>query len=227
MAVSDDRPFRPYPSIGVVSTVRGYVSKAKNNDPPQAGAYSVVYADPPWTFQTYSVKGKGRSAEAHYDCMTLEAIKALPVGVWAAKSSALYLWCTVPHLENALAVISAWGFDYKSSFVWVKDRIGTGYWARNRHELLLIGARGTKICPRFRDIPAADSVIQGQQRAHSQKPDQARTIIEDYHPDVPRLEMFARERLPGWDAWGLEADTGIGRRRWKSTDAPRELAVGR
>lgn len=202
------------------------MSKNSENSPPRAGAYSVIYADPPWTFQTYSTKGKGRSAEAHYDCMSLAAIKALPVNAWAAKSAALYLWCTVPHLENALAVAKSWGFAYKSSFVWVKERIGTGYWARNRHELLLVAARGGKICPRFREIPAVDSVIEGQQRAHSQKPDRARAIIEGYHPDVLRLEMFARERVPGWDAFGLEADSGIGERRWKSTDAPSELTVG-
>ena len=226
MVSRDDRSLKPYHSMREISTVRGHVSKTKRNDPPQAGTYRVIYADPPWTFQTYSAKGKGRSAEAHYDCMTLNAIKALPVDTWAARSAALYLWCTVPHLENALSVVASWGFAYKSSFVWVKDRIGTGYWARNRHELLLIAARGSNICPRFRDIPAVDSVIEGQQRAHSQKPDRARTIIEEYHPDVPRLEMFARERAAGWDAWGLEADTGIGRRRWKSTDGPRELAIG-
>src|SRR5918994_4794707 len=90
--------------------------------PPRAGSYGVILADPPWTFATYSDKGKGRSAEAHFDCMDLAAIKALPVGSWAARNAVLYLWCTVPHLENALAVVAAWGFTYKSSFVWIKDR---------------------------------------------------------------------------------------------------------
>ena len=83
--------------------------------------YRVVLADPPWTFATYSDKGKGRSAESHYDCMDL-LIKALPVGPWAAKDAVLYLWTTVPHLEHALAVMDAWGFAYKSSFVWIKER---------------------------------------------------------------------------------------------------------
>ena len=200
--------------------MRSQLNKTDVIDPPQAGSYQVIYADPPWTFKTYSVRGKGRSAEAHYDCMPHDAIKALPVDTWAAKPSALYLWSTVPHLEHALEVMKAWGFAYKSQFVWVKERIGTGYWARNRHELLLIGARGSNICPRFQGIPAVGSVIEGQQRAHSQKPDRAREIIETYHPDVPRLEMFARERAQGWDAWGTEAKTGIGKRRWRSTEAP-------
>ena len=195
--------------------------------PPRlVGQYGVIYADPPWTFQTYSVRGKGRGAEAHYDCMSLPDIKSLPVKCWASgTAAALYLWCTVPHLENALSVLEAWGFSYKSSFVWVKDKIGTGYWCRNRHELLLVGARGSRICPRFRGIPAADSVIEGQQRAHSQKPDRARQIIERYHPDAKKLEMFARERVRGWDSWGLEVSTGIGKRRWKSNAPPDELPL--
>jgi N6-adenosine-specific RNA methylase IME4 len=110
--------------------------------------YDVIYADPPWTFSTYSPKGKGRSAEAHYPCMTLAEVAALPVQRWAARNSVLYLWATVPYLANALSIIEAWGFRDVSGFVWVKDRIGTGYWARNRHEHLLIGARGSKVCLR-------------------------------------------------------------------------------
>jgi N6-adenosine-specific RNA methylase IME4 len=139
--------------------------------PGAAVKYGVILADPPWTFATYSSKGKGRSAEAHYDCMSLDEIKALPVTEWAADDAALYLWATAPHLANSLTVMSAWGFTYKSNFVWTKERIGTGYWARNRHEHLLIGARGSKVCPRFNGIAPVDSVIEGQQRQHSQKPD--------------------------------------------------------
>lgn len=185
--------------------------------PPQAGAYQVVYADPPWIFETYSNKGKGRSAEAHYDCMTIGDIIAMPVSQWAARAAVLYLWSTVPYLDQAMRVIDAWGFTYKSSFVWVKERIATGYWVRNRHELLLIGARGRLVCPRFHGIPAVDSVIEGQQRAHSQKPDRAREIIDTYHPGAKKLELFARERAPGWDALGIEVDSGIAQRRWGSS----------
>ena len=190
--------------------------------PDRPGNYDIIYADPPWTFQTYSFKGKGRGAEAHYDCMKLSDIKALPVSGWAKRAAVLYLWCTVPHLKHGIEVVEAWGFAYKSGFVWVKDKIGTGYWCRNRHEILLIGARGSNVCPRFRGIPAEDSVIEGQQRAHSQKPDRAREIIGQYHPDAIKLEMFARQRASGWDAWGLEADSGVGQRRWRSNCAPQQ-----
>jgi N6-adenosine-specific RNA methylase IME4 len=180
----------------------------------------VIYADPPWRFATYSHKGKGRSAEAHYACMSLASIKALPVADWAARGSVLYLWSTVTQLANALTVVAAWGFEYKSSLVWVKKRPATGFWAFNRHELLLIGARGSKVCPRFRGIKLVDSVIDEPQREHSRKPDRARAIIEAYHPDVSRLELFARENRPGWDAWGDQLglfDRGpVRTRRWPS-----------
>jgi N6-adenosine-specific RNA methylase IME4 len=205
--------------------------------PPQAGQYGVIYADPPWAYETYSAKGKGRSAEAHYDCLSLEDIKALPVTAWAAKDAVLYVWCTAPHLENALAVLAAWGFAYKSNFAWIKERIGTGYWSRNRHEHLLlgtrgsdrhehllIGARGSMVCPRYRGIPPADSVIEGQRREHSRKPDRAAEIIEQYYPDVPKLEMFARFSRPGWDVWGDQVgllDHGPApARRWASDSWP-------
>jgi N6-adenosine-specific RNA methylase IME4 len=194
--------------------------------PPHAGSYGVIYADPPWNFKTWSDKGKGRSAEAHFDCMELGGIEALPVRSWAAKKAVLYLWTTVPHLAQALAVIPAWGFTYKSNFVWAKRvrGFGTGYWCRNQHELLLIGARGSKVCPRFRGIEAQGSVIDGQLREYARKPDRAREIIELYHPGVPKLEMFPRETLPGWDAWGDQVglfDRGaVKTRRWASNSWP-------
>lgn len=170
------------------------------------GPFDVILADPPWTFATYSVKGKGRSAERHYPCMPLADIKALPVAAIAASSCALYLWTTVPHLANAIGVISAWGFTYKSQFVWRKNRQATGYWAANQHEMLLIAARGGRIAPRFRGIRLASSVIDAPVRQHSRKPDEARRIIEAYHPDARRIELFARERSPGWTVFGNETD---------------------
>jgi hypothetical protein len=89
--------------------------------PPQAGCYQVIYADPPWRFATYSDKGKGRSAEAHYDCLTIDEIKALPVARWAARDAVLLLWATDPLLRRALEVIEAWGFTYKTvGLYWVK-----------------------------------------------------------------------------------------------------------
>ncbi len=184
--------------------------------------YEVVYADPPWKFKTRSIKGQGRSAEAHYDTMDLGDIKALPINRIADNPAVVYLWVTVPHLLNGLATLEAWGFEYKSNVVWVKDRIGTGYWTRNRHEHLLIGARGNGICPRFRDIKVVESVVNGQQRAHSQKPDAARAMIDHYHPNARKIELFARGYTEGWDSFGDQVDDGIAERRYPSNSYPGE-----
>ena len=134
--------------------------------------------------------------------MSLDDIKMLPVP--AAADAVLFLWATVPMLPQALETMSAWDFNYKSSFVWVKDKIGLGFWNRNQHELLLIGTRG--------NIPApapgtqSSSVIEAPRRRHSEKPACVREMISAMFPNVPKLEMFARgECVPGWDFWGNEA----------------------
>ena len=121
---------------------------------PRPNHYRVIYADPPWTFSTYSRKGKGRSAEAYYDCMTLPELKALPVAEWAADDCVLLLWTTDPLLPTALEVIRAWGFTYKTvGFYWAKLNksadptvyheasffTGLGFWTRANPELCLLG----------------------------------------------------------------------------------------
>ena len=122
------------------------------------GGYRVLYADPPWSFATYSDKGKGRSAEAHYDCMSLDAIKALPVRELAADDAVLLLWATDPLLQRAFEVIEAWGFAYKTvGFYWVKLNraratgptfteadffTGLGFWTRANPEPCLLATRG-------------------------------------------------------------------------------------
>ena len=103
----------------------------------------VIYADPPWRFEPYSRDtGMDRAADNHYPTSPLEEIKALSVPSIAAPDCVLFLWATVPMLPQALEVMSAWGFTYKSNFAWAKNRMGTGYWNRNKHELLLIGTCG-------------------------------------------------------------------------------------
>ena len=185
----------------------------------------MIYADPPWEFKTYSDKGKGRSAEAHFDCMELGEIKALPVRSWAAKNAVLYLWTTAPHLVQALAVMPAWGFTSNPISCETKRErgFGTGYWCRNQHELLLIGARGRKVCPRFRGIEVQGSVIDGQLRQYARKPDRAREIIELYHPGARKLEMFTRKTCGlGYlgDQVGLFDRGAVKTRRWASNSWP-------
>jgi N6-adenosine-specific RNA methylase IME4 len=163
--------------------------------------YGVIYADPPWSFEVYDAdSGMQRAAENHYPCMDTDAIAALRVP--AADDCVLFLWSTAPHLPEALEVMRAWGFSYRSNLVWRKDRIGLGYWFRNQHELLLVGVRG--------DVPApapADrfsSVIEVPRTEHSAKPDAVAAMIERMFSTVPKLEMFARKARPGWDSQGNE-----------------------
>lgn len=164
--------------------------------------YGVVYADPPWRFEPYSRNtGMDRAADNHYPTMTLDGIKALAVP--AADDAVLFLWATAPMLMEALDVMAAWRFWYRSHFVWAKDRIGTGYWARSQHELLLIGVKGSIPAP----APGKQyaSVIPAPVGEHSAKPFCFREMIEDMFPNLPRVELFAREKFDGWDCWGKEA----------------------
>jgi N6-adenosine-specific RNA methylase IME4 len=164
--------------------------------------YAVILADPAWSFRVYNeITGQDRGAVNHYPTMTLDEIKALPIP--AAKDAVLFLWATVPMLPHALETMVAWGFTYKSSFTWVKDKRGLGFWSRNRHELLLVGTRGSIPCP----APGEqfDSVIEAPRGRHSEKPVIVREMIAQMFPNLPKLEMFARgQRVDGWDFWGNE-----------------------
>lgn len=170
--------------------------------------YAVIYADPPWTFKTYSAKGKEKSAEKHYACMSREDIQALPVQGIAAENCALFLWVTMPCLEQGLELIRRWGFTYKTcAFVWVKQNRktdglfwGLGYWTRANAELCLLATRGK---PK-RVSRGVHSVVLSRVREHSRKPDEVRERIVELMGDVPRIELFARQRVDGWDAWGDE-----------------------
>jgi len=168
----------------------------------QFNLYGVILADPPWRWEPYSRDtGMDRAADNHYPTMTLDAIKNLSVP--AAADCILFLWATIPMLPQALEVMAAWGFAYKSHFAWAKDKIGPGYWVREQHELLLIGTRGTVPAPAPGEQYA--SLQQAPRRAHSAKPFVFHEIIDHHFPTVPKLEMFARgEPVTGWDQWGNE-----------------------
>ena len=199
------------------------------NAAPKSKHYRVIYADPPWTFATYSRKGKGRSSEAYYDCMSLADIKAVPVAEWAADDCVLLLWTTDPLLEKAFEIIAAWGFTYKTvGFYWAKTKkaepvyndrsffMGLGFWTRANPEPCLLATRGK---PRRRRADVAKLIV-SPRREHSRKPDEAYERIEALC-EGPYLEMFARSARPGWDRWGVEADAGdIGQRRWRSNSYP-------
>jgi N6-adenosine-specific RNA methylase IME4 len=107
-----------------------------------------------------------------------------------------------PLLEDALTVIRAWGFTYKAKVVWVKDKLGTGFYVRSMTEDLLIATRGSFTPTAKRIRPAVSSLIVAPTRQHSRKPDEAYTLIERLYPGTDKIELFARSRRPGWAAWG-------------------------
>jgi N6-adenosine-specific RNA methylase IME4 len=166
--------------------------------------FGVIYADPEWQFEPYSDEtGMDRAADNHYPTSGLAAIKGRDVGSLAADDCVLFLWATVPMLPQALEVMAAWGFEYKSNFNWHKDRVGTGYWNRNRHEHLLIGTRGRIPAPAMGD--QFDSSIEAPVGEHSAKPECFYEMIEAYFPTLPKIELNARVARLGWVRWGYEA----------------------
>jgi N6-adenosine-specific RNA methylase IME4 len=169
-----------------------------------AGAYGAILADCPWSFDNFSVKGEMKNPKAHYSCMSLSDIKALPVADLAAKDCYLFMWATNPMLDQCMDTLKAWGFKFVTAGTWVKTTkngkiaFGTGYVRRSSNEPYLIGKRG-KPSPGSRSIR---SVIISPAREHSRKPPEMRSEVELTCPDVRRCELFAREPWAGNDIWG-------------------------
>lgn len=168
-----------------------------------AGGFSMIMADPPWSYEMRSEKGYGKSPQAHYQCRDLDWIKALPVSVLAADHAVLWLWTVNTMLPAALDVVAAWGFEFKTSGHWVKRTkhgkiaFGTGYILRGAGEPFLIATRGqpkTSRCVR--------SVVDAKVREHSRKPDEAFLSAEWLMPDARRIELFSRQARAGWTVWG-------------------------
>lgn len=176
------------------------------NNPPHK--YSLIYADPPWTYRDKALAGN-RGAGCKYDLMTIQEIAELPVPALAADDAALFLWVTMPKLNECFDVIKAWGFEYKTvAFVWVKQNRksdslfwGMGRWTRANTEICLLATKGK---PK-RISASVHSVIMSHIREHSRKPDETRERIVELCGDLPRVELFAREAAEGWDYWGNEA----------------------
>lgn len=172
--------------------------------------YDFMMSDPPWRFGTYSAKGKEqKSAENHYETMSLEDIMALPVADLAAKHCLLWLWVTRPMFLEGLKTLEAWGFTYKTQGVWVKTAkqpgklaFGTGYLLRDAHEPFILATRGKpKVASR-----SVRSVVMGPRREHSRKPEEAYDAAEELAGDMRKLDMFSRQSRPGWDNWGFEKE---------------------
>lgn len=139
-------------------------------------------------------------AERHYPTMTVKAICDLPVKDMTDSNAVLFIWVTSPILPEVFKVITAWGFQYKSSFVWDKVKHNYGHYNSVRHEFLLIATRGS--CTP--DVSRLFDSVQSVERTgeHSEKPEEFRTIIETLYPHGKKLELFARMKISGWDCWG-------------------------
>lgn len=193
-------------------------------------SYRAIYVDPPWHFENYSAAGEGRHANRHYDTMTLDEIKALPVGQLAAGDCALFMWISDPMLPQALEVLAAWGFTYKTvAFTWIKVlrrdhrklHMGNGYWTRSNPEQCWLATTGSpqRIGRGVRQALEAELLggpldawaelenreIRSPVREHSRKPPDVRRGIEAL-VEGPYVELFARQAETGWHSWGNQVD---------------------
>ena len=167
---------------------------------PNNNKYNIIYADPPWKYAT--------GDDGHYPRMSFEELEALNVPEIADTNSYLFLWGTAPMLQESLLILDIWGFWYKTvAFAWIKRnkinkqyRLGNGRYTRSNIEFCLLGTKGN-LTVRSHTV---NQIIDEPIRKHSQKPDIVRDRIVELLGDIPRIELFARSRHEGWDAWGNE-----------------------
>tara|TARA_Y100000310_G_scaffold5228_1_gene6123 strand:+ start:1448 stop:2455 length:1008 start_codon:yes stop_codon:yes gene_type:complete len=175
--------------------------QARPSAPLPHGRYRLLYVDPPWRYE-YPVSDS-RKIENQYPTMSLEAICDLRVP--AADDAVLFLWATSPKVAEAMQVIEAWGFTYRTCAVWDKQSIGMGYYFRQQHELLLVAARGSLPTPEPPARPS--SVLRVKRGRHSEKPARVYELLEAMYPaftERDRVELFARAARPRWATWSNE-----------------------
>jgi N6-adenosine-specific RNA methylase IME4 len=167
--------------------------------------YNIIYADPPWSYENKASEG---AVNDQYDTLTITAIKNLPVRKIVDNNCALFLWVTFPLLQEGLDTITAWGFQYKTlGFSWIKTNsndnkpfFGIGNYTKSNCELCLLGVKGS-VAKMVKD-DSISSVLISKLGSHSQKPYQVRDRIVQLLGDIPRIELFARHKINGWDQWG-------------------------
>ena len=172
--------------------------------------YQIIYCDPPWLYQDKS-KSHGGGAESHYQCMTTEQLKSLPIP--AEDNSVCLMWATYPQLEVALEVLKSWGFKFKTvAFTWVKtNKDGSVYMGMGRHtranaEICLLGVKGKGVSRKNAGIYNTQLHSRGR---HSEKPQKFREDIISLYGEATRLEMFARKMSEGFEVWGNEVENDI------------------
>jgi N6-adenosine-specific RNA methylase IME4 len=166
------------------------------------GPFAVLLVDPPWEYEAHA--SKERDIENQYPTMTMRDLRRLDVPSISTKQAILYLWVTSPMIPDALSLVEGWGFRYRTCAVWDKEIAGMGYWFRQQHELLFVATRGNFPLPK----PDAriSSIFRIRRGAHSKKPIEVRAALESWYPDLPKVELFAREKAEGWTSIGNEID---------------------
>jgi N6-adenosine-specific RNA methylase IME4 len=172
--------------------------KYNKNTEELSGIFQLFYADPPWQYGNAMPKGT-TTPENYYPCMSLEDICSMPINAIADENAVLFIWVTSPLLEESFEVINAWGFKYKTSFIWDKIKHNMGHYSSVRHELLLLCTKGSYP---IQNMKLYDSVYSEERTEHSKKPDFYYEMIEYLYPNSNKLELFSRNKREGWTTYG-------------------------
>lgn len=179
--------------------------------------YQIIYADPPYKY----IQGKSMgtnfagAADAQYECMPLKDILALPIPTITDDKCILFLWVTFPMLREGLKIVEAWGFEYKTvAFTWVKMNrnnmgmfFGVGYYTKSNAEICLLATKGN--AHSLVKDNSITQMIMTPKMAHSRKPIECRERIVQMLGKLPRIELFARQKVEGWDCWGNEVESDV------------------
>ena len=181
--------------------------------------YNIIYADPPWHYGSKSAinNSSGKTIKplnAHYNTMTLNQLKELPIKKITKEDTACFMWVTDSHIDEALEILKSWGFKYKTiAFNWVKTTSKGNYcknvapWTMKSSEICLLGIKGKMT--KYKQVNNIESLVIAERTKHSRKPKEIRNRIELLFGNLPRIELFAREKTEGWDVWGNEVESSV------------------
>ncbi len=179
--------------------------------------YNVIYADPPWQYGSKQYQDGDRDfqkLEKFYDTMSIDKIKSLDINSISEKDCACFMWVTDSHLKEGIEVLESWGFKYKTiAFVWLKKYANGSQvfnfapWTLKSTEICLLGIRGSM--SKYKKLNNVKQFVEAERTEHSKKPDEVRKRIEDLFGSLPKIELFARQKVDNWDSWGNEIENSI------------------